>query len=245
MAAIEKDDSNPLHTQVSDFIRERIYSQEWGVNERIPSEHELMEMLGVSRGTVQKGIKTLADEGLLVQTRGKGTFVTKPVVQHPSGSSLLSFAESLRMQGIDFETKVLGQEIISANRACGEKLQVPENSPVLYLRRVRTVGGEPILYMESRLSLIACPGLERLDYSKRTLFSAVEETSGRKIGFAKVRYGARVAGKERGAVLGCDEKAPVLNIDQIIYLENNVPAEWGNMWLPANKYVISSVLQRM
>lgn len=245
MAMIEKESSNPLHVQVSDYVRERIYSQEWGVNERIPSEHELMKILGVSRGTIQKGIKSLVDEGLLVQSRGKGTFVSRPVIQHPTGSSLLSYAESLRLQGIDFKTKVLTQKVIKANTACSERLNVEVGAPVLFLQRVRYNEDGPILFMESRVNIDACPGIENYDYGDVTLFSTVESCSNKKIGYSRVCYAARVAGEQRAQILKCDNRAPLLSVDQVIYLENNVAVEWGNMWLPANKNVITSVQQRM
>ena len=53
MSDFEKKDTSLLYVQVADYVREKIYSKEWGVDERIPSEHELMAMLHLSRGTVQ------------------------------------------------------------------------------------------------------------------------------------------------------------------------------------------------
>ena len=70
--------AEPLHAQVADYVREKVYSRQWGVDEPIPSEHELAAMLGLSRGTVKKGVRTLVDEGLLVQQPGRGTFVVRP-----------------------------------------------------------------------------------------------------------------------------------------------------------------------
>ena len=93
MSDFEKKDTSLLYVQVADYVREKIYSKEWGVDERIPSEHELMAMLHLSRGTVQKGIRSLVEEGLLVQQRGRGTFVIQPVMARPSGNKLHSFAE--------------------------------------------------------------------------------------------------------------------------------------------------------
>lgn len=241
---LNKNDSELLHEQVANFIREKIYAQEWGACERIPSEHELMRMLGVSRGTVQKGVKALVAEGLLVQRRGKGTFVTKPMVQHPTGDSLLSYAESFRMQGIEFETVVLESSVIPASEACAEHLGIQPGDRVFWLQRVRLVGGEPAVLMESRLNLAACPGLEKLDYTRRTLFSAIEMTSHRKISWAHERHGARIAGEQRAKLMDCDPRDPVLNIDQVIYLEDETAVEWGNIWLPANCYVASARLQR-
>ncbi|WP_418723031.1 GntR family transcriptional regulator [Enorma sp.] len=241
---LNKGDSEPLYSQVANYIRERIYAQEWGATERIPSEHELMELLGVSRGTVQKGVRALVSEGLLVQRRGKGTFVTKPVVQNPMGNRLLSFAESLRMQGLEFETTVLSAETIDADAASAEHLGIRVGEPIFHLRRVRTVEDVPVVLIESKLNLAACPGLDKLDYSKRTLFSGIELTSHRKIAWGEERYGARVAGATRAKIMGCGECDPLLNIDQVIYLEDGTAVEWGNMWLPANSYVTSSVTQR-
>ncbi|MDO4429368.1 MAG: GntR family transcriptional regulator [Atopobiaceae bacterium] len=235
----------PLHVRLANIMREQIYMQNWPPGAQLPSEYETMTEYGVSRGTVKKAIQALVDEGLVEKRQGKGSFVSNPLGGFYSGSSLLSFAESFRMQGIDFETTVISAEIIQANEVCAAKLQVPLGTSVFFLRRVRSTDSGPLIYMESRLNLMSCPGLENYDYTKTNLFNAVEECSGRKIGYAKARYGARLAGMQRSRYLECDDKAPVLNIDQVIYLDDNRTAEWGNMWLPANRYVLVSVLQRM
>lgn len=237
--------SAPLHTQASNYIREKIDSHEWRVDEQIPTEFELMEMLGMSRGTVKRAIKALVDEGLLVQIRGKGTFVTRPNITHPSGNCLLSFAESLQSQGIEFETHVLKQETISADEFLAGKLQVPVNAPVLFLRRVRTVDGEPIMYIENRASLMAVPGLEKVDFEKETFFSSVEKCAGKRIGYSRARYAAKIAGEKRGEILRVNEEVPVLHLEQQVFFLDNVPVEWGNVWLRANRYVVGTVLQRV
>lgn len=75
-----------LYNQLADILREKIYAHEWGVRSKIPSEHELMELFGVARGTVRRALKTLVDEGLLVQQHGRGTFVAEPGLSHPGGT---------------------------------------------------------------------------------------------------------------------------------------------------------------
>lgn len=237
--------SVPLYTQASNYMREKIYNREWTVDEQIPTEHALMSLLGMSRGTVKRAIKTLVDEGLLVQVRGKGTFVTRPNITHPSGNCLLSFAESLHSQGIEFETQVLGQEVIAADEFLAGKLQVPVNAPVLFLRRARTVDGEPIMYIENRVSLMAAPGLDSFDFERETLFASLERCAGKRIGYSQARYAAKIAGEKRGAILQVGEEAPVLHLEQQVFLSDNVPIEWGNVWLRANRYVVGTILQRV
>ena len=240
----DKSDGELLYVQVSDFVREKIYSKEWGVDEPIPSEHELMEMLHLSRGTVQKGIRQLVDEGLLVQQRGRGTFVVQPIMARPSSNRLLSFGESMSAQGITFETKVVEREIRKASALCAENLQLEVGSPFLYLCRVRYVLNRAVMFIESHINLSVCPGIERADFDNEALFAAVERTSGRQIGRSEMVYTARTAGKVRGGYLDCDEHAPVLEIDQLVRLDDGTPFEWGSVWLPANRCVISNETRR-
>lgn len=244
MSDFERKDTSLLYVQVADYVREKIYSKEWGVDERIPSEHELMAMLHLSRGTVQKGIRSLVEEGLLVQQRGRGTFVIEPVMARPSGNKLHSFAESMTEQGIDFVTKVVDKRIERATRVCARSLEIAEGSPYLYLMRVRFVAEEPVMLIESRVNLEPCPGLENIDFEHEGLFDAVERTSGQQIGTAEMTYSARAAGKKRGRWLQCGERSPVLDLDQLVRLEDGMPVEWGSVWMPANRCVISSVRTR-
>ena len=233
-----------LYVQVSDFVREKIYSKDWGVDEPIPSEHELMDMLHLSRGTVQKGVRQLVDEGLLVQQRGRGTFVVQPVMARPSSNRLLSFGESMGHQGIDFTTRVIECEVRAAGPLCAENLQIEPGSDYLYLSRVRYVRKRAVMFIESHLNLGVCPGLEGADFTREGLFAAVQRTSGHEIGRSEMVYTARVAGKKRGGYLECDEHAPVLELDQLVRLADSTPFEWGSVWLPANRCVISNETRR-
>ena len=229
-----------LHEEVSDLIREKIYAKEWGVDGPIPSENELADLLGIARGTVHKGMEVLVDEGLLVKQRGRGTFVTKPLMARPSSTRLMSFAESMDEQDIPYRTTVIEQAVMPASAMCASMLRIPEGAGHLYLTRVRAVRGKPVMFIESHLNLAACPGLEDANFEEESVFAAVERTSGQPVGASTMTYSACVAGKARGKWLDCNEHTPVLNVDQLVRLQDGTPFEWGSVWLPANRCVLSS-----
>ena len=64
-----------LVDEVIDRLREQISSGAWPVDTRIPPEPELVEALGVGRGTVREAVRALAHAGLLEVRRGDGTYV--------------------------------------------------------------------------------------------------------------------------------------------------------------------------
>jgi GntR family transcriptional repressor for pyruvate dehydrogenase complex len=57
---------------VADILLERITSGDYKVGERLPTERELAESLGVSRAGVREGLNRLHTMGLIVTVRGLG-----------------------------------------------------------------------------------------------------------------------------------------------------------------------------
>lgn len=68
----------PKYRQLADILRERIASGGLTPGEPLPSETDLEQTYGIARGTIRKAIKALRDEGLVVTTRGKGSYVAAP-----------------------------------------------------------------------------------------------------------------------------------------------------------------------
>jgi DNA-binding FadR family transcriptional regulator len=67
-----------LSEAVRKTLEERILGGEWVTGNRIPSEPELAQQLGVSRSVVRDAVRTLAARGLLEVRQGFGTTVRPP-----------------------------------------------------------------------------------------------------------------------------------------------------------------------
>ena len=232
-----------LHGGVSNYIRSKIYAKELAPNDRVPSEHQLMRAFNVSRGTVRKAIKTLVDEGLVVQEHGRGTFVCEPNITHPDTDKPFSFAASLHERGISFTTHVLEKETIAANADVSAHLNIPLNDLVLRLRRVRKSGDKPIMVIDSWTPLRICPGIECADFERVSIFDAIEHASGRKIAYSSMAYSARAAGKEISRIMEVPQNTPILNLEQLMLLDDGRPVEWGDTMLGAGQTIVGMARQ--
>lgn len=61
---------------VIDTLTMRIVSQEYGADERLPSERQLAQDLGVARNTVREALDQLELRGMIRRRAGSGSFVT-------------------------------------------------------------------------------------------------------------------------------------------------------------------------
>ena len=240
---VNKVANETLHGTVSNFIRSKIYAKELAPNDRIPSEHQLMEAFDVSRGTVRKALKTLVDEGLVVQEHGRGNFVSAPCVKRPGTDKPFSFAESLIERGVAFDTVVLEKEDIAASADVAARLQIEAGAQVLRLRRVRYAAGKPIMVLDTWTPVDPCPGIMDLPFDRISLFNAIERTSGKRIAYSSMAYSARVAGKELARIMRVPESSPVLNLEQIMVLEDGSPIEWGDTMLGAGQTIVGMARQ--
>jgi GntR family transcriptional repressor for pyruvate dehydrogenase complex len=58
------------YQQVADQLRSLILGGDLSPGDRLPPESELIELFGVSRGTVREALRALASQGLITTSRG-------------------------------------------------------------------------------------------------------------------------------------------------------------------------------
>lgn len=65
----------PLYLQLKTLLLEELLLGAYRVGERIPTEHEFCERYGISRTPVTRALSELAEEGVILRHRRRGTFV--------------------------------------------------------------------------------------------------------------------------------------------------------------------------
>ncbi len=71
---IDKKSYTPLYIQLAEELRRKIFSGEIKVNDKLPSETEMIETYKLGRLTVRSALSILVNEGLVEKRHGMGTF---------------------------------------------------------------------------------------------------------------------------------------------------------------------------
>ena len=139
---------SPLYHQIYLIMRQRIADGEFGTGGTLPSEQELAEYHGVSRITAKRALDELANDGLVVRERGRGTRVVEGRTGvRISGQGTGAFDPLLAMGG---ETEVAVKEFGygAAENDVAAALGLPVGTIVQRAVRVRSLGvdvGAPLL----------------------------------------------------------------------------------------------------
>ena len=212
-----------FHAQISHSIHERIVSGQWLPNYRLPPEPDLAKQLGVSPGTLRRALETLIGEGALRQVVGRGTFVISTVIEPaiaPKTQHILF--EDLAAQGILTTTAVLDLAVVEAPKPVASLLDVVPGQAVLRLARLRSTVSGPLVLLHNYVRLDLAPGLEKVDFTSVSLFGALEQRFGLRIGSGRRTFSAESATSEVALALQLKRGAPVQYAGA-----GYVPARWS------------------
>lgn len=135
----------PLRRQLADRLRGRILAGEHRPGDRLPSEPELAEGMGVSRATVRAAITLLEEERYLRREHGSGTFVTaRPTLRNELGQNF-GVTEMIERAGRLPATVDECAEVQPAGEEVAAALGLELGAPVSVLDRIRTSDGRPVV----------------------------------------------------------------------------------------------------
>ncbi len=109
----------------------------------LPSERELMAQYGVSRMTVRQAIAILADEGLVYNVHGSGTYVGSSDLVYKT-PKLTSFTEDMANRGFTASSRILALSRDQADEGIARSLGIPSGSECTHIRRLRLADNKPM-----------------------------------------------------------------------------------------------------
>ena len=225
-------------------MRDQIASGQWPEHYKLPAEYDLAADLGVNRGTVRKAIAQLIAEGLLTTVHGRGTFVSSREIEQSLAARLVAFSEELLGQGIRFHTRVLDQQVQRPDDRVATFLALRRDAREFALTRVRSVHDEPLALLRNHVRYDRCPGIEALDFTQHRLFETLESTYMLRLGWGQRSFEARRADPAVATLLGIAPGDPVMYLEQVVYLQDDSPIEFSEVWFRGDHFRLSAVVRR-
>ncbi|MCL2418006.1 MAG: GntR family transcriptional regulator [Conexibacteraceae bacterium] len=118
--------------------------------DRLPPEHEVATMLGVSRGTLRSALRRLEESGEIVRRQGSGTFVgrvTMPTAFDERLERLVPYSEVAARRGIRLSAEDVRIEERPVGTEVGEALGLDPSTPATTVTRTLLADGEPVAAM--------------------------------------------------------------------------------------------------
>lgn len=223
---VNKSAPTPAYYQLKELVREQIRKKELKPGDKLASETMLSRFHEISKMTVRQGIMGLCDEGLLYRVKGKGTFVSKPILERDL-SELTSHTEKLIESGCNVTTKVLELGVMHvSDPEVAENLEISKKDNIIKLCRVRLIDDEPFVFETSFLPYKLCPGLLGEDLSKNSLYLLLENKCGLTLNNAIVSIEAIASVNEQCALLEVKHGTPLVRLKQTTYLLDGRPIQF-------------------
>lgn len=230
---------------ISAEIRRRINEGFYPFDQPIPDEITLAKEFECSRMTMKRGLDLLVAEGMIFRKRGHGTFI----VQAPVHDKLVNVI-SEEIHGLSnlvkekkVSSKVIEFEVQFPEEKIARQLSISVVTPVYHLIRLRYVDDEPFVIEETYMPVALLPGLTD-EVLHASIYNHIQQTLELKIGGAHRRIRADKPKDLDIQYLDCKMDDPILEVEQIGFLNNGTPFEFSFSRHRYDKFVFSTVTIR-
>lgn len=166
-ADIDKAAPEPLYQQIKNTIQAKIRSGDWSAGQKLPSENDLVEALGVSRMTVHRALRELTHDGLINRVHGLGSFVAE-TPRHASLIELKDIAIEIEEGGKRHWSLVLSLSCETPDPEIASQMQVQAGKAIYFLNAVHYQDDIPIQLESRYVNPDLVPDFLEQDFSRFT-----------------------------------------------------------------------------
>jgi GntR family transcriptional regulator len=237
MSLLDKQLPVPLYHQLKCALMTAIDSGEWQTGQQLPNEDKLAESFGVSKVTVRQALRDLSDAGYVRREQGRGTFVSRPKLDH-GPRELTSFSEEMRRHHLTASSRILERFETEANERVAEALHITAGELVFVLKRLRMADAEPMGIQTAHIPLKLVPDLVQADLENASLYEVLQSRYGLQPSGARETYSAVPVDPAPSELLRIPAGSPVLAVERVTYLSNRKPFEFVQSLMRGDRYTI-------
>ncbi len=233
----DKNCVTPLYVQLKAELKNRINNGILKSGEQLPPELEMAENFSVSVVTVRSAVNELVKEGLIEKKRGKGTFVSSTKYKRDY-TKIQSFSDSCKAMGSVPGSHVLDMKLATADVKLAQKLGINAGDTVLYISRLRTVNGEPMVieknYFPERFSDLINENLE-----ENSLFNILQGKYGITVTKSSKEIEIARTTSDEGKLLNLSKNYPILMVKSVAYDQFETPVYVGSQAINGERFTLT------
>lgn len=155
------------YEQVKAFIKIRITSGVWKPGDAVPSEAALMTQFNISRMTVNRALRELAAEGMVIRIQGSGTRVAE-LHRISSRLTIRDIKDEVVERGHTHSSRVLLVATEKAAATLAKTLGLRSGARVFHTVLVHLENGIPIQHEDRYVNPLAAPDFLQTDFTQFT-----------------------------------------------------------------------------
>jgi GntR family transcriptional regulator len=226
-----RSDARPLYTRASEAVRMLIQQGGYRPGDRLPSEPELSDRLGISRPTLREALRQLEEERVIVRRHGVGTFIAQPPPVIEAGLEVLESLERLAGRlGLHTEMSELHMAERPATPAELEKLGLAAGADVTVITRVIETAGQRIAYLVDVVPVVyLCCAELAADFQGSVLdhFLARGRPA---LSHSRTELAAQAADAELARRLHIQRGAPILRLEAQLIAQDGQVVDYSNSY---------------
>lgn len=231
------------YSQIYNDLLANITSERLARGTRLPSETDLMESYGASRGTVRKAIEQLQERGYAQKRHGKGTFVLSPTPVEFQLGGIVSFRESYPKPGQNGGTDVVVFTQSTLEGDLLECIEAPEGSELTQIKRVRQIDGQRVILDINYFINDLIPGLNR-QIAEHSIYAFIEEKLKLQISYAQRIIEAVPCSEEDRRCLDLEGQSHVIVVRNRTFLQDGRQFEYTESRHRLDRFYFSDVARR-
>lgn len=223
--------SVPLHHQIQRVLRSKIETGDWGSEEKLPTEMELVRRFRVSRNTIREALGTLEQDGLIVRHRRRGTFVHG---KRPPADSRATITNLVL--GYEANVSVIRAVTVPAPAHVVPFLRVARGQPLRQFVRMEAVGGRALAVVVNYMTMDIGQRVRPNDLRRYSMLAFLRDRLKIPLGVIRQSIEARLPDVEVASLLGIDLTQPVLYIRVMVSDKQGNPVEIADNFYRADRY---------